>query len=558
MRKKWIPGVAAIFLLGVVSWGEASAGKASDVIFQAFQEEMSRSLTDLKTEDFPAPYFINYQIRHNHHIEVSGSLGALVDSKDQEKRHLFVDVRVGNPKFDSSTPGSHDHNVRQLVPLDNDLKSLKRALWYETDIRYKQAVMNLLRKKGRRFSGVETFTLANFSAGNGPAVRIDVPLPEQVAIAQWEDTVRQVSGRFTRSPDIEKSSVRIVYDHNRRYYLDSEGNRIEDGKQHYKIVMETWIKSDAGSQIHDQDTVYFSSSENFPTVVELNERADRLMAETQALKHAPRMEPYVGPALFSPEAAAVLFHEAIGHRLEGDRLRLSHDGKTFVRKIGQQILPSFVSVIDNPRLQRSSGKDLLGHYLYDDQGQQSEEVVLVDKGVLKNFLLSRAPVAGFNKSNGHGRSDGVKFPFSRMGNVIVHSDKVKSQDQLKESLLQEVRRQGKPYGLMIRKMISGETLTDTKQFQVFKGKPLYLYKVYPEDGREELVRGVEFVGTPLAMISKIIATGDDTTVTNGFCVAESGAVPVSSQTPSILLSEVELQTAHEVPLRKPILNPPPL
>ncbi len=556
-RKNGAVLVLAIFLTGIVAWGEANAENASEVIFQAFHEEMNRSLRDLKTEDFPAPYYINYQIRHNRHVEVTGSLGALVDSREEEKRHLFVDVRVGNPKFDSSTPGSHDHNVRQLIPLDNDLKSLKRALWYETDIRYKQAVMNLLRKKGRRFSGVESFTLANFSSGNAPTVRVDAVEPVQVDVSAWEDTVRRVSERFTRYPGIEKSSVRIAFDRNLRYYLDSEGNRIEDGQHHYKVVLETWTKSDSGSQIHDQDTIYFSSPENFPSEHELNARADALMEETQSLRKAPRMEPYVGPAVFSPEAAAVLFHEAIGHRLEGDRLRLSSDGKTFIRKIGRQILPSFVNVIDDPRMRQSFGEDLLGHYLYDDQGQKSEQVVLVEKGVLKNFLLSRTPVAGFSRSNGHGRSDGVKYPFSRMGNVIVRSDKTLDADALKRSLLEEVRRQNKPYGLMIRKMISGETITDTKQFQVFKGKPLTLYKVYP-DGREELVRGVEFVGTPLSMISKIIAMGDDLTVTNGFCVAESGAVPVSSQTASILLSEVELQTAHEVPLRKPILNPPPL
>jgi len=546
-----------IAALCLPSWASAQ-NEDAEIIFQAFQEEIDRSLRDLKTDDFPAPYFINYQIRENHRIEVSASFGALVNSTGTENRTLFVDVRVGSPGFDSSTPGSHQNTVKQFIPLDNDLQSLKRALWYETDIRYKQAVMNLLRKKGRKFSGAEKYQLANFSMGKPSTTRWD-PLPSLEAdVSGWKDLVRKVSARFTRAPEIEKSSVRIILDRFVRYYLDSEGNRIRDGSRVYKILLEAWLKSDAGIQIHDEEVLYFSSPQHFPSEEELIDKADRLIAETLRLKNAPRMEPYVGPAIFSPEAAAVLFHEAIGHRLEGDRLRLSSDGKTFVKKIGEPILPSFISVADNPRMQLFRGEDLLGHYMYDDQAQESEEVVLIDKGVLKNFLLSRTPVAGFHQSNGHGRSDGVRFPISRMGNTIVRSEKTLNPEQLKERLIEEIKKQKKPFGLIIKKMISGETVTENGDFQVFKGKPLYLYKVYPEDGREELVRGVEFLGTPLSIIRRIVAAGDDMTLINGFCGAESGFLPVSTIAPSILLSEVELQTSQEMNLRKPILDPPSL
>lgn len=535
--------------------GAAAAENPSAVIFQAFQEEMDRSLKSLKTDNFPAPYFINYQIRHHHHIEVSGSFGALLNSLGTEKRTLFVDVRVGNPGFDSSTPGSHRHNVKQFIPLDNDLKSLKRAIWYETDLRYKQAVMNLLRKKGRKFSGVEQYGLPNLSKGNPPVKRIEKIPPMSADISKWQNLVRTVSGRFNNSPEIEKSNVRIILDRAVRYYMDSEKNEVQDIYQVYKILIEAWTKSDSGVQIHDEESFYFSNPERFPSRDEMIQKADGLIQEIIALKKAPKMEPYVGPAIFSPEAAAILFHEAVGHRLEGDRLRHVNDGKTFIQKLGKRILPPFITVMDNPRLKNLNGQDLLGYYLIDDQGQPSEEVRLIEQGVLKNFLLSRSPILKFKKSNGHGRSDGIKFPIARMGNLIVTSEKRLSLPALNQKLIEEVKKRNKPYGLIIKEMISGETQTDKRDFQVFKGKPLFLYKVYP-DGREELARGVEFVGTPLSMISHIIATGDDTQVTNGFCIAESGALPVSSITPSILLSEVELQTSHGLNLRKPILPPP--
>ena len=290
----------------------------------------------------------------------------------------------------------------------------------------------------------------------------------------------------------------------------------------------------------------------------LEEKVTRLIQGIKALQGASQAETYVGPALFSPDAAAVLIHEAVGHRLEGDRLRIATDGKTFMKKIGKMILPPFLTVLDNPQIKQLDGVDLAGHYMFDDEGQKGEEVVLIDQGILKSFLLSRSPVLGSEKTNGHARSDGIKAPMSRMGNLIVHSTKMASSEKLKQLLIEEVQKQKKPYGLFIKKIEGGETQTESANFQVFKGKPLYLYKVYPEDGREELVRGVEFVGTPLSMISKVIATGDDDQVINGFCGAESGFLPVTSVTPSFLLSEVELQLSHEQPLRRPILPPPPL
>jgi len=276
------------------------------------------------------------------------------------------------------------------------------------------------------------------------------------------------------------------------------------------------------------------------------------------LLKAPKGEPFVGPAIFGPDATAILFHEAIGHRLEGDRLRQTTNGKTFMKKIDKGILPSFITVVDNPHLKVFNDQDLLGQYEFDDEGQKSDEVLLIEKGILKNFLLSRAPVLNFTKSNGHARNDGLKVPMSRMGNFVVTSYKQIPVDQLKKRLIEEIKKQNKPYGLIIKKMISGETFTDNRDFQIFKGRPLYIFKVYPEDGREEIVRGVEFLGTPLAMINKILITGNDLQVINGFCGAESGTIPVTTIAPSILLSEIELQSSHEIQLRRSVLPPPTL
>lgn len=548
---------SASLFLSVPAQGQ-SRPDPSAVIFQAMKDEMDRSLQSLKIDVFDTPYFILYQIRQQNHLEAIGSFGALLDSQSTEKRTLFVDVKIGDPKFDSSTPGSHRFNVEQLLPKDDDPDALRRAIWYETDLRYKQAIMNYLKKKGRFISGVESHEIPDFSRGNSPAVRID-DLPEFTPdVSGWENLVRTVSLRFREYPEIEKSKVRIVGDRYIRHYLDSEGNKIRDAVRQYAIFLEAWTKTESGSQIYDQDTMFFIDPGKFPSEKELTDKVDRLIEGLLVLKKAPKIEPYVGPAIFSPDATAVLFHEAIGHRLEGDRLRTANDGKTFMKKVGERILPSFLTLIDNPRMETFKGENLLGHYLYDDEGQESQEVVLVNRGVLKNFLLSRTPILHYSKTNGHARSDGVKAPMSRMSNFILRSEKKVGLEELKQRLIEEVKRQNKPYGLLIKKIISGETQTEKSDFQVFKGKPVYLYKVYPDDGREELVRNVEFVGTPLSMVNKVILTGNDAMAIHGYCGAESGILPVTSITPSVLLSEVELQTANEARLRPPILPPPPV
>jgi len=552
--------IRVALFLGWILWCTPAFGDTAGqdaIIFQAMEQEMTRSLADLKVDVFDPPYFINYQVRHHDRAEVSASFGALIHSDVRSHRTLYVDVRVGDATFDSSTPSNHQYSIEQFIPVENDLDSLKRALWYETDLRYKQAIMSFLKKKGRFISGVESHEIPDFSKGGPPQIYMGpVPLwnPDR---PRWEKLVKEVSSYFKNAPEIEKSRVKIFADRDIRYFYDSEGNKIRHADLQFGLVIDAWLKTSSGHQLHDQDAIYVNDPEQFPSKKELAVRTRTLIDSLIRLKNAAPMEPYIGPAIFSPDAAAVLFHEAIGHRLEGDRLRQDNNGRTFLKKIGKRILPEFITVVDNPNMKSFQGTALIGHYDFDDEGQKSQEVVLVDHGVLKNFLLSRSPVLGFNKTNGHARGDGIHSPMSRMSNFIVRSERSLNARDLKRRLIEEVQKQGKPFGLSIKKIISGETQTGNGQFQVFKGKPLYLFKVYP-DGREELVRGVDFVGTPLSMTGKILATGDDPMVINGFCTAESGVLPVTSITPSILLSEVELQVSHQLRVRRPIMSPPPL
>jgi len=224
--------------------------------------------------------------------------------------------------------------------------------------------------------------------------------------------------------------------------------------------------------------------------------------------------------------------------------------------VDQQILPSFISIVDDPTMKKLGNEDLLGYYQYDDEGVIAQRVTLVDHGVLKNFEMSRSPLIGFPHSNGHGRRQIGATPVSRQGNLIVESDKTVSNAQLRAKLIELIKQQNKPFGLLIDDIAGGFTFTGRAQPQAFQVEPLVVYKVFADGRPDELVRGVNIVGTPLAALTKIVATGNTTEVFNGYCGAESGYVPVSASAPAILTSELEVQKSQTSTDRPPILPPP--
>ena len=315
-------------------------------------------------------------------------------------------------------------------------------------------------------------------------------------------------------------------------------------------------RADDGQLLDDSRDYYGFREAELPSDDRLMKDAESLIQELLALRAAPAIDPYTGPAILEAEAAGVLFHEAVGHRLEGDRMDNDAEGKTFKGQIGRAVLPPFITIVDDPTLSTLGGKSLNGYYRYDDEGIPAQRVPLVEGGVLKNFLLSRHPVDGFLRSNGHGRAQLNRRPVARMANLIASSTKQVSDAELKQMLIAEAKRQGKPYGLIIRDIQGGNTNTSSFGYQAFKGIPRLVYRVDARDGKETLVRGVEVVGTPLSAVSKIVATGKTQGVFNGFCGAESGNVPVSTVAPATLLREIELQRVVEGRDRPPLLPSP--
>ena len=534
-------------------------------ILDAMKEELERNKTKLKLGENPPPYFISYAVKDLTQQYVAARYGALFDDSTNRDRRVFADVRVGSHELDNSLNEEFDFNFslkgtsytsRKEAPLDDDLTALRQSLWLITDEKYKTGLFNLLKKKGEAVYVVDDPKKPPSFSREQPSTFIAQPTTYTFDRPRWTALVRKVSARFNDAGKIFDTDVRVTADKEIRYFVNSEGSRIITEQTFYGVHIYAVTRADDGQLLDDSRDWYGFRETELPSDDTVMQHAEALIQELLGLRTAPAIDPYTGPAILEAEAAGVLFHEAVGHRLEGDRMDNDAEGKTFKGQIGRAVLPAFITIVDDPTLASLGGKPLNGYYRYDDEGIPAKRVPLVEAGVLRNFLLSRHPVDGFLQSNGHGRGQSNRRPVARMANLIASSTKQVSDAELKQMLIAEAKRQGKPYGLIIRDIQGGNTNTSSFGYQAFKGIPRLVYRVDARDGKETLVRGVEVVGTPLSAVSKIVATGKTQGVFNGFCGAESGNVPVSTVAPATLLREIELQRVVEGRDRPPLLPSP--
>jgi TldD protein len=559
------PTFALLVALATPAASPPAGNDARLGLLEAMSGELERNQARLKLGENPAPYFLSYTVKDLDQRWVAARYGALFDDGSLRDRRVYVDVRVGNHDFDSSLSEDMDFNfslkgtsytARKEAPLDNDPAALRAALWIITDERYKASLFNYLKKKGENVYVVEDPKRPQAFSRERPSVFIQPPTEFPFDRARWIRAAREVSAEFNSDPRIFDADVRITADKQVRYFVSSEGSRIVTEETLYGVHVFALTRADDGQLLDDSRDYYAFREVDLPAEATLKKDAQSVIAELAKLRAAPAIDPYTGPAVLESNASGVLFHEAVGHRLEGDRQDNDAEGKTFRGQVGKHVLPDFLTVVDDPTRSSANGQSLNGFYRYDDEGVPAQSVTLVDKGVLKNFLVSRHPVEGFPQSNGHGRAQLNRRPVARMSNLIVTSSRQVSDAELKRMLIAEAKRQGKQYGLIIRDITGGNTNTSSFGYQAFKGIPRRVFRVDVRDGSETLVRGVEIVGTPLSAMSKILATGQTSGVFNGFCGAESGSVPVSTVAPATLLQEIELQRVVEGKDRPPLLDNP--
>jgi len=530
----------------------------------ALEAELARGMRELGTKGKPPPYFIGYEVHDKSEVVISASYGTLVQSSAHRARILDIDVRVGDYKLDST------HAIRSseldfssmigghpaALPLDDDQAALRAVAWAETDKRYKEAAERLVKIRTQRTLKVaeedpsDDFSREKSVMYLGPPARLELDMPA------WERRMRELSARFRGEAEIHDSEVTMQATSVTRWLLNSEGTVVQAGRNYVRVFLEADARADDGMELERYESFDAAAVGGLPPAAEMTRAADAIIADLKALRRAPLADPFIGPAILEGRAAGVFFHEIFGHRVEGHRQKNEEEGQTFAKKIGQPIMPDFVSVYDDPTLARLGSADLNGFYRFDDEGVMAQRATLVDGGILRGFLLGRSPTRGFDQSNGHGRRQEGRGVVSRQGNLVVEPKMVVPVAELRRRLRDEARRQGKPYGLLFRDISGGFTNTARGGPQAFKVLPIIVYRVWVDGRPDELVRGADLVGTPLTSLSRILAASDDFQTFNGYCGAESGFVPVSATSPSLLVEQIEIERRDKGSDKPPVLPPP--
>jgi TldD protein len=537
----------------------------------AMATELHRALTELGSGMEPVasskekrppqkPYFLSYSVADAESVTITSQYGAIMNSTESHERTADVQVRLGSPAQDNT----HDaHRTSALttmsLPLTDDRAAIERTLWYATNRGYGKALDALEKvKTEQQVRAREEDSSPDFTFER-PVVEI-LPTQPQLSVdrSAWESRLREISGVFRQYPNIFYDTAVLQDSRETDYFVSSDGTRVAAPNHVARLIVAARTRASDGMDMFRDETFEADSTGHLPSQAEVMAKTQAMAKGLNDLRTAPITEPYNGPAILSGRAAAVFFHEVLGHRLEGQRQRGDEEGETFTKLLGKPILPDFLSVADDPTLTQYNGSPLSGHYLFDDEGQPAQRVQLVQDGVLQTFLMSRLPIAGFANSNGHGRAETGKMPTGRQGNLIVTSTKAVSDAKLRQMLKDAARKQGKTYGLYFEDISSGFAVTTRRSPQAFQVIPLVVYRVYVDGRPDELVRGVSIVGTPQAALRSIVATDDQPQIFNGLCGAESGTIPVSAVAPAMLVSQIETQRQAQGTARPPIVPPPPL
>jgi TldD protein len=527
----------------------------------ALNDELKRAMKTLSAAK-PPVHHLAYTVTRHEDENIVAEYGVIDSESHRDGRTFDVDVRVGNPAFDSHHASRNVAPVGayvQALPLDGDAVALRQVAWLATERAYKDAVERFVSLQNQRELKTEEEDKSPDFSSEKPLHHIgDEAPPLGLDVAAWKKRLAALSARFNDEKEIQQSHLSLQARRRTRWFMSSEGSEVQFSDRSYRIMITATTQADDGMFLSRFRSFEAWTPEGLPSEATMNGAIAEIVAGLKTLRKAPLAEPFTGPAILEGRAAGVFFHEVIGHRLEAHRLRSDTDGQTFAKKLGQPVMPPFLSLYDDPTILRIGDVELNGHYFFDDEGVPAARASLVDKGVLKEFLLSRMPARGIVKSNGHGRRQEGRPLVSRQGNLVLEAGETVPATSLRGLLIDEVKRQGRPYGLRFVDIQGGFTDTSRYGTQGFKVMPTVVYRVYPDGRPDELIRGVDIVGTPLAMLMRIQAAGDDHGIFNGVCGAESGWVPVSATSPSLLLGQIETALKDKSNEKPPILEPPPM
>jgi len=541
-------------------------GQQQDELLQLLKKELAYDMKELQKQEFP-PYHMNFRVLDDRNVNISSVFGATMSSQDYRTRMFVPQIRLGDTLLDNFkynymgvAPNRNRAYSGSLLPLEdeNGTDGTRQAIWSEVLKRYNYAVEMYQRSRTQSKVSVANEDKAPCFSATPVEKYYEAPIPSErqvIDVEAWKKRLNEISAVFKGSELLHNGNVSLSFRVLRSYFVNTEGTEVVQNRTYARIIISASMKADDGMDLPLNISYFAYELKDLPSNERLIADAKEMVRRLTVLRSAPVVDPYTGPAILSGPASGVFFHEIFGHRLEGHRMKTG--GQTFKKMVGEQVLPKEFQVYCDPTLRNYAGEYMNGFYLYDDEGVKARRVDVVKNGILKEFLLSRVPLDGFPRSNGHGRTAAGGDPVSRQSNLVIETSTPKTEAELRQMLIDEAKKQGKEYGYFFKEVTSGFTYTgEGGSLNSFNVTPLEVYRIYVDGRPDELVRGVDLIGTPLSMFSNIVAGGDQSSVFTGMCGAESGWVPVTASSPMIFVNKIETQRrakSREIP---PILKAP--
>lgn len=592
----------ASLVVALPSPAQAGQGQGgdNDQTLRAMRDEMDRSRTRLAIEGLEKPFHIEYRLLDLDMRTVTASFGALVSTSTTRNRFMSVEVRVGDYHLDSSNFVSEEGFQGFLgstgqVGIDRDYNSLRQDLWLATDQAYKQALDQMARKRAFLRSLAKPPEIDDFSREQ-PVVLVEPRVEPDWTTRNWEEEARAASAVLRGFPDLYSTRVSYHLIYATSYLMNSEGTEIRVSRHLAAIEGSLDTQAEDGMSLHNFYATYAPGPADLPDAGAVGKELERSSQQLEALRASPLAPDYVGPVFFDAPAAASLLAQALGPSLSGARPPLSMlplfdemmermGGRSeWSGRIGTRVLPQGVSLADDPTAKDFDGRPLLGGYEVDEEGVRGQRVNLVENGALRSLLMSRRPGPDFDHSNGHGRATLLSDTRPASSNLFFQSSETLAPADLRKKFLDLCRADGHAWCLEVKRM-DNPTLASQRQEDfsdtiaalaggVSSGDrlPLLVYRVYVDDGRQELVRAARLTGLTLRSLRNIAGIGNDYTVFNfmqnpapgfagtalaAFGSAQSG-LPSTLVAPSLLFEEVEERGFHGEPRRTTLIPPPPL
>jgi len=521
----------------------AHAAAKGDGVLEALLTELDRSKAQLKMDKVQAPYFIEYRVSDVQDYSAEAAFGAVRENQNVHVRVLRVVVRIGDYKQDSYFGrGQGESNI---LPLDNDPIALRHQIWLATDDAYKAAGEALAEKQAalKQFSA-DPNPIDDFAKAQ-PLIAVEPTMALNVDEAAWRKALEDVSALYKDYPDVQSVTASARFTVNNEYLVNSEGTVTRGGRSTYSVQINGSAQAADGMRLSRSPAYIVGRMEELPSHDALLGDAKKMLDTIVALRQAPIVEEdYRGPVMFAADAADDIVASLIGQNVLGQKPQLGRPNRTtgaFATSYKTRVLPTFLTVVDDPTMKDFQGKSLIGAYAVDSEAVKAEPVNVVENGMLTNYLVGRQPIRDFPSSNGHGRAAPGSFPGPSVGVLQVKSSQSQSPEELKKKVMQMVKDQGMPYGYRV------DTLGQPGN------TPRLLYRVYA-DGHEELVRGAVFNELDVrALRSDLIAVGNDPLVSN-----RAGRTPTTVISPSLLFDELEVKRADTSKDKLPDYPAPPL